>query len=193
MSSLLNSDLYNVPFPDAALMIADPIYSDYETYNYLAGMTKSIKNIFLFTNSLHLIPCCVASPNLQNARVLTVHKQTHGGLSGNTIEKAYHVLWVGEKSTISNKHKLPDSWISNTWAGDYPTTHKWTKNPEFIGMLIKNTTHPNELVIDPCMGNGLVPYMAKRLGRQYIGTEIEHGSFIKAKEVVSQAQEMMFL
>lgn len=165
-------DFYNAVYdlPEAKLVLADPVYDDYLFYREIFKIKA--ENYFMFTNGKHLIPCSKAVPELDEARVLTVHKQTHGNLSGSAIEKAYHVYWAGSQRTIDQKHKIPDSWISNSWDKKWPTTHKWTKNPDYIALLIKGTTKPGDLIIDPCCGDGLTPYIAKILNRRYIGIEI---------------------
>lgn len=177
----------------ARVLIGDPIYSDYASYLYLAQLADYVENIFLFINSLHLLPCVAyavrqGDTRLASARVLTVHKQTHGALSGSSIEKAYHALWMGTKKTISNKHKIPDSWISNTWDSRFPTTHKWTKNPEYIALLIQATTIPGDVIFDPCSGHALVPYMAKELGRNYLAAEKDPKTYQTAQTILATAQ-----
>ena len=48
--------------------------------------------------------------------------------------------------------------------------HMWNEN--FIELLLEYLTKENDKVIDPFAGSGVVPYVAKRMNRQYLGCEI---------------------
>ena len=48
--------------------------------------------------------------------------------------------------------------------------HKWNEN--FIELMLEYLTKENDKVIDPFAGSGVVPYVAKRMNRQYLGCEI---------------------
>lgn len=47
--------------------------------------------------------------------------------------------------------------------------HKWGQGPEPIEKYIQTFTRKNELVFDPFIGGGVVPAMAKKHGRNYLG------------------------
>ena len=48
--------------------------------------------------------------------------------------------------------------------------HMWNEN--FIELMLEYLTKENDKVIDPFAGSGVVPYVAKRMNRQYLGCEI---------------------
>ena len=48
--------------------------------------------------------------------------------------------------------------------------HMWNEN--FIELMLEYLTKENDKVIDPFAGSGVVPYVARRMNRQYLGCEI---------------------
>ena len=48
--------------------------------------------------------------------------------------------------------------------------HMW--NEKFIELMLEYLTKENDKVLDPFAGSGVVPYVAKRMNRQYLGCEI---------------------
>ena len=60
--------------------------------------------------------------------------------------------------------------------------HPCTKPTEFIKNHLINSTKPNDIVFDPFMGSGSTMISAKRLGRRYIGFEIDEKWFKVAQD-----------
>ena len=48
--------------------------------------------------------------------------------------------------------------------------HMWNEN--FIELMLEYLSKENDKVIDPFAGSGVVPYVVKRMNRQYLGCEI---------------------
>ena len=61
------------------------------------------------------------------------------------------------------------------------TEHPAQYPEELIERIIKVGTNPGELVLDPFMGSGTTAAVAQRLGRQYVGYELEP-EYIKIAE-----------
>ena len=78
---------------------------------------------------------------------------------------------------IGTKSKEGDGWVRKHDVWDIPTTNYQgahfavfpTKLPE---LCIKASTKENDIVLDPFMGSGTTAYVAQRLGRKWIGVEI---------------------
>jgi DNA modification methylase len=49
--------------------------------------------------------------------------------------------------------------------------HMWNEN--FIELMLDYLTKENDKVVDPFAGSGVVPYVAKGKGRQYLGVELD--------------------
>lgn len=54
---------------------------------------------------------------------------------------------------------------------DNSAYHSFRKPPSLIERLILNHSNPNDLILDPFSGSGVVCSVAKRLGRRFIGIE----------------------
>ena len=49
--------------------------------------------------------------------------------------------------------------------------HMWNEN--FIELMLEYLTKENDKVVDPFAGSGVVPYVARRMNRQYLGVELD--------------------
>jgi len=54
-----------------------------------------------------------------------------------------------------------------------------------VKTIIENFSNPNDLVYDPFMGTGTTAFVAKKLNRNYIGSELNKKYF----DVISQRME----
>ena len=60
----------------------------------------------------------------------------------------------------------------------YSITHKQTTHPTekplaFIELIVEVTSNPGDLIVDPFMGSGTTAVACQRLGRDFIGFELE--------------------
>ena len=84
------------------------------------------------------------------------------------------------KSQLKNP---TDVWKISMVSGNSPerTDHPAQYPEELIERIVKVGTNPGDLVLDPFMGSGTTAVVAKRLGRQYVGYELE-SDYIKIAE-----------
>lgn len=84
------------------------------------------------------------------------------------------------KSQLKNP---TDVWKISMVSGNSPerTDHPAQYPEELIERIIKVGTNPGELVLDPFMGSGTTAAVAQRLGRKYVGYELEP-EYIKIAE-----------
>ena len=57
--------------------------------------------------------------------------------------------------------------------GKEKDSHKWQKTLSDVEYIIEKLTEQGALVVDPFVGAGTVPTACKRLGRRWIGCEID--------------------
>ena len=65
--------------------------------------------------------------------------------------------------------------------------HEWAQSTKESDYYIKYMTIPNEIVYDPFLGSGTFGISAKKLGRQFIGCEVDSDHFETARRVISNA------
>lgn len=84
------------------------------------------------------------------------------------------------KSQLKNPS---DVWRMSLVSGNSPerTEHPAQYPEELIERILKVGSNENDLILDPFMGSGTTAVVAKKLGRKYVGYEIE-SEFIKIAE-----------
>ena len=64
-----------------------------------------------------------------------------------------------------------------------------TQKPEWLlERIIKATSNEDNIVFDPFMGSGTTAVIAKKLKRQYLGSELDKDYFEKAKSRIKNTQ-----
>jgi len=53
------------------------------------------------------------------------------------------------------------------------TDHPTQKPEKLLAKIILASSHPGQLVFDPFLGSGTTSVVAKKLGRRYVGVEID--------------------
>ena len=74
------------------------------------------------------------------------------------------------------------------WSMPENTDHPTQKPEKLIAKLILASCPPNGIVIDPFLGSGTTSVAAKKLGRQYIGIEMNEEYCIWAEKRLEQAE-----
>ncbi len=103
------------------------------------------------------------------------------------VTSHYHILFVvkDRKKYTFNKveHYPEDVWVINReyWTGKKKTP---TKLPlELVRKILRFSSNPGDLVLDPFLGSGTVAVACKEMGRRYLGFEIvrEYVEFARAR------------
>jgi len=81
-----------------------------------------------------------------------------------------------------------DSFIDLTTGGREKDLHKWQQAETEAAYFIEHLTMPGALVLDPFMGSGTVLAAAKRLGRAYLGIEIDSDVAAKAAKRIGEVK-----
>lgn len=95
------------------------------------------------------------------------------------------------KSQLKNP---TDVWKISLVSGNSPerTEHPAQYPEELIERIIKVSTNPGDLVLDPFMGSGTTAAVAKKLGRKYVGFELEEEYIEIAKRRLAEEDEKLF-
>jgi len=68
------------------------------------------------------------------------------------------------------------------WSMPENTDHPTQKSEKLIAKLVLASSNPGELVFDPFLGSGTTSVVAKKLGRQYCGIELEEAYAMLAEK-----------
>lgn len=88
-------------------------------------------------------------------------------------------------TTISDGERYPLNWIEFPY--DKEKLHPTQKPVALLEYLIKTYTNENDLVLDNCMGSGGTGVACKKLGRNFIGIELDETYFAIAKNRIESA------
>ncbi len=106
-------------------------------------------------------------------------------------------IWVGCKGKGKLKNFLYQKYMMNYFI--YPNASVWkkTKHPtekpeKLIERLVLVNSNEGEIILDPFFGSGTTGVVAKRLGRKFIGIEMEESYCRMAKERIDQTEVELF-
>jgi site-specific DNA-methyltransferase (adenine-specific) len=74
------------------------------------------------------------------------------------------------------------------WSMPENTDHPTQKSEKLFARLILASTQPGELVFDPFLGSGTACVVAKKLGRRYLGIELDEEYCLLAEKRLEQAE-----
>lgn len=93
-------------------------------------------------------------------------------------------LWKGRASKINNASSKQLIRLPQIDESNHPTE----KPVELMAHYIENSSSPGDLVTDPFMGSGTTGVACAKLGRRFIGVEIDPGHFEAACERISKTR-----
>ena len=95
---------------------------------------------------------------------------------------AYSRIFNVDKSTFNT-----DVWICNP-VQYYEGKHTCEKPSELMEHIINASSRPGDLVLDPFVGSGSTAIAAKKLGRDFIGCELDKNYADRARESIRKQQ-----
>jgi modification methylase len=129
-------------------------------------------------------------PNFRGTRFTNAHETLIWASMG---EKArYHFNYRAMK-TLNDELQMRSDWVMPLCGGqerlkqDGHKAHPTQKPEALLYRVLLATTEPGDVVLDPFFGTGTTGAVAKRLGRQWIGCEREHGYRRIAAERIASA------
>ncbi|PCJ68241.1 MAG: hypothetical protein COA62_15875 [Rhodobiaceae bacterium] len=143
-----------------------------DIFHVLDNATQDRSHLYVMSNSKNLAPL------LNAARDRSMH--LHHVLvwdKGTVTPNRYHMAAVefiaflkkGRARTINNPGTQQIIRIKNPRNKSHPTQ----KPPQLMEVFIGNSSQPGDLVVDPYMGAGSTGVAALRLGRKFVGFEID--------------------
>ena len=154
------------------LIIADPPYQE-EYTKYFEDFKKKLKpngQILWFCQPTELYDLP------EKPKQILIWKEPY---SPKPIKKKYRefldiIAWYAYGDYTFNKllWNLMNSIFEDVIIG-YERKHKWEKPKTLIERLILVHTNPNDVIFDPFAGGGTIKDVAEKLGRKYIGYEVE--------------------
>lgn len=101
-----------------------------------------------------------------------VWDKTGGGRGPDNSFADVEMAWTTLRKTPTIYHHLWKGLVRDSEAGD-KVLHPTQKPVALMALIIRDTTQPGDLVIDPYMGSGPTLRAAKDLGRKAIGIEVD--------------------
>ena len=102
----------------------------------------------------------------------------HYGLKSNKHGKTH-------KDPLPNSDITPSSWCE--FKNDEKTGHRTAKPVALMEFLLKYWTKPDWVVLDPTMGSGSMGIACKKMGRSFIGIEMDDDIYKLAQKRVEDA------
>ncbi len=75
------------------------------------------------------------------------------------------------------------------WSMSENTDHPTQKSEKLIAKLILASTNPSDFVLDPFLGSGTTSVVAKKLGRRYLGVELNEDYCLLTEKRLEQAAQ----
>ena len=120
-------------------------------------------------------------------------------LSRNRFAPSIELIWLASKSKKyyfdyeGAKKMNGGKQMRNLWtitAKRHITSHPTEKPLELLERIILLGSKKGDLVLDPFLGSGTTGVVAKRLGRKFIGIELDKKYFEIARKRISSTQKM---
>jgi len=132
--------------------------------------TKSHEYIFLFSKNknYYFDNESIKEPSIHAGRILNYDESKYKDENGN-VKKGYETHVTGKREIKDTKNKR-SVWVVTV--KPYKGAHFATFPKELITPCILAGSRKNDIVFDPFMGSGTTAQVAKELGRQYMGCEL---------------------
>lgn len=188
-----------IPDESVDMVFTDPVYENLDDYRWLAETAVRV---------LRPGGACLAwCGNVGQYEVVPVMREymtfvlpltytkiakAHRAIYYKTFLWSTHCLWF-QKGNHKSHEWLIDTVIDHCNAivsTDTPptNTYKWHKNPEAYIRWLLAFTKPGDVVYDPFTGSGSCPVECKRLGRNFIASELKPDVAAMAQQRIDQVQ-----
>jgi hypothetical protein len=170
------------------LILTDPPYCKddipcYETLSRLAARILTDDGVLVaYAGSYYLPECMTALGSYLDYHIMLCLLHQHGGhgLNSRFVNQRFKPLLVYTKKG----HNRRPRWMEDVIRGQgrEKDDHEWQQGLGEAMWLIEKLTDPGELVVDPFLGSGTTAAAAVKLGRRFVGADINPGAVAVAKE-----------
>lgn len=189
-----------VPRESVDLIFCDPVWDNLWQYAWLSSFAGRVlrpgKSVLAQVGNLFrprvekVIAASIAEGTDLALRMLLYERLTGGhsllrGPRAIAFLKPY--LWYAKSGPRQ------DGWIPQlvTGGGRRKGTHVWGDSTQAAETWISRFTDPNDIVVDPFSGSGMVPIACIRTGRRYVAFEIDPEHVEHARTACGFAQHCM--
>lgn len=128
---------------------------------------------------------------IKNRIMWVKNNWTAGDLEAQFGQQYEIIFLVNKGRCLFNGERLTDVWNFDRVSGD-EQIHQNQKPQPLIELCIKKHSKENDIIFDGFMGSGTTAFSSKRLGRQFLGFEIEKDYCDKANEKVLKIKKEVF-
>lgn len=118
-------------------------------------------------------------------------------LQGNRLAPSTELIWLASKTKdyyfdyelakqLNDGKQMRNLWKMN--ATRHLTPHPTEKPEKLLDRIISIGSKPGDTILDPFMGSGTTGVIAKRLGRAFVGIEIDDEYFEIAQKRINAAK-----
>jgi 16S rRNA G966 N2-methylase RsmD len=192
-----NGSGFQADIPDASvdLIFTDPPYDtpSIERYAHLSLLASRILKddglLLAYSGKIYLPQIVTAlSQHLDYSWTLTL---LQGG--GASLVNSRYICgrWKPIFLYVKRGCRRRERWIDDVIKGEgiEKELHEWQQGEAEAAKLIESLTDPGDLVVDPFLGSGTTAAAAVKLGRRFIGCDINPGAVAVAQERLAAAAE----
>jgi site-specific DNA-methyltransferase (adenine-specific) len=130
--------------------------------------------------------------NRKEIRVPSARQTTYADSRGHPDGKLPDDTWILRPQDLPDGFRPDeDTWYFRRVAGTFKERAGWhgCQMPEqLLGRIIRVSSNPGEIVLDPFAGSGSTLIVAKKLGRRYLGFEISTNYFKRIETRLKDVQ-----
>lgn len=157
--------------------------------NCVRGFSRSHTHLFHFVKDPDNFTFNAENPSV---RVLSARQMVYADNRANPKGRLPDNTWIlrPQDAPAGSFAPMDDTWYFSRVAGTFKERegfHGCQMPEQLLGRIIRVSSNPGELVLDPFTGSGTTITSAKKLGRQWLGIEMSKEYARRARERVENA------